>query len=67
MEAIHSVELGNAILMSSMLGETVEIPFASANYEKLLKKLIDTSRFKKKTVKKRVSGEDFSKSFVKAN
>ncbi|MBE2203200.1 MAG: Gfo/Idh/MocA family oxidoreductase [Chthoniobacterales bacterium] len=61
-EGIHSVELGNAILMSSMLGETVEIPFASAKFEKLLKKLIVTSRFKKKTVRQK-SVEDFSKSF----
>lgn len=66
-EGIHSVELGNAILMSSMLGETVEVPFASAKFEKLLKKLIETSRFKKKAVKKSVAGEDFSKSFLKAN
>jgi predicted dehydrogenase len=66
-DGIHSVELGNAILMSSMLGETVEVPFASARYEKLLKKLIETSRFKKKSVKKTAPGEDFSKSFLKAN
>ena len=45
-----------------MLGETVEIPFASAKFEKLLKKLIVTSRFKKKTVRQK-SVEDFSKSF----
>lgn len=66
-EGIHSVELGNAILMSSMLGETVEVPFASAKYEKLLKNLIATSRFKKKAVKKDAAGEDFSKSFLKKN
>ena len=65
-EGIHSVELGNAILMSSMLGETVEIPFASAKYEKLLKKLIASSRFKKKVVKA-TAGEDFSKSFLKTS
>jgi len=66
-EGIHSVELGNAILMSSMLGETVEVPFASAKFEKLLKNLIATSRFKKKAVKKSAGGEDFSKSFLKKN
>ena len=66
-EGIHSVELGNAILMSSMLGETVEVPFASARYEKLLNNLIATSRFKKKAVKKNAAGEDFSKSFLKTN
>ena len=66
-EGIHSVELGNAILMSSMLGETVEVPFAAAKYEKLLKGLIAGSRFKKKAVKKGAAGEDFSKSFLKTN
>jgi hypothetical protein len=66
-EGIHSVELGNAILMSSMLGETVEVPFASARFEKLLKNLIATSRFKKKVVRKKGAGEDFSKSFLKTN
>ena len=65
-EGIHSVELGNAILMSSMLGETVDVPFASAKFEKLLKGLIAGSRFKKKAVKKAVGGEDFSKSFLKS-
>ncbi len=64
-EGIHSVELGNAILMSSLLGETVEVPFAPAKYEKLLKKLIATSRFKKAAAKKPAGGEDFSKSFLK--
>lgn len=64
-EGIHSVELGNAILMSSMLGETVEVPFASARFEKLLKNLIATSRFKKKVLKTKGAGEDFSKSFLK--
>jgi predicted dehydrogenase len=66
-EGIHSVELGNAILMSSMLGETVEVPFAASKYDKLLKNLIATSRIKKKAVKKSAGGEDFSKSFLKKN
>ena len=65
-EGIHSVELGNAILMSSLLEETVEIPFPSAKYEQLLKKLISASRFKKKVVKKNIGSGDFSKSFPKA-
>jgi predicted dehydrogenase len=66
-EGIHSVELGNAMLMSSMLGETVDVPFASAKFEKLLKGLIAGSRFKKKVVKKVPGGEDFSKSFLKSH
>lgn len=64
-EGLHSVELGNAILMSSILGDTVEVPISPAKYEKLLKKLIATSRFKKPVAKKRAGGEDFSKSFLK--
>ncbi len=66
-EGIHSVELGNAILMSSLLGETVSVPFDSAKFEKLLKGLIAKSRFKKKVVKKGAAAEDFSKSFAKSN
>jgi predicted dehydrogenase len=62
-EGIHSVELGNSILMSSLTGETVEIPFSGAKYEKILKKLIATSRFQKKTVKETGPAADFTKSF----
>jgi predicted dehydrogenase len=64
-EGIHSVELGNSILMSSMLGETVEMPLSGAKYEKMLKKLIAGSRFKKKAVKADGAVSDFSKSFGK--
>lgn len=64
-EGIHSVELGNAILMSSLLGETVPIPLSGARYEKMLKKLIAGSRFKKKVVKPAAAAADFSKSFGK--
>ena len=66
-EGIRSVELGNAILMSSMLGEKVEIPFASAKFEKLLKKLIAASRFKKTVVKARSRDDNFAKSFQKTS
>ena len=63
-EGIRSVELGNAILMSSFSGETVEMPLSGARYEKLLKTLIAKSRFKKKVVKKSVV-KDFTSSFGK--
>jgi len=63
-EGIRSVELGNAILMSSFSGETVEMPLSGARYEKLLKTLIAKSRFKKKVVKKAVV-KDFTSSFGK--
>lgn len=64
-EGIHSVELANAILMSSLINDTVEIPLPAAKYEKMLKKLIATSRFKKKAVKQNAPAGDFSRSFAK--
>lgn len=59
-EGIHSVELANAMLFSSLKGETIDLPLKSAAYEKTLKKLIATSKPKKK---KNVStlASDFTK------
>lgn len=62
-EGIHSVELGNAILMSSLLGETVDVPLSGAKFEKMLKKLVATSKPRKKKVVKNAPVTDFSKSF----
>lgn len=64
-EGIHSVELGNAILLSSLEGRTVEMPMSAPKYEARLKKLIATSRFKKKVVKKAGPAADFSQSFAR--
>lgn len=64
-EGIHSVELANAMLMSSLLDDTVEIPLSAVKYEKMLKKLIATSRFKKKVAKPTASAGDFANSFAK--
>ena len=64
-EGIHSVELANAIVMSSLTGTTVEIPFSGARYEKILKKLIATSRFQKKVSKQTGPAADFTASFQK--
>lgn len=61
-EGIHSVELGNAMLYSSFENKTVEFPLNAKAYERLLKKKIATSTFKKAAVKKMDSG-DFEKSF----
>ena len=44
-EGIHSVELSNAMLLSSFTGQTVELPMDGAAYERQLKKLIAESRF----------------------
>ncbi|MRR38983.1 Gfo/Idh/MocA family oxidoreductase, partial [bacterium] len=62
-EGIHSVELANVILFSSLRKETVELPMDSAAYEKELQRLIAESRHEKKVAE--VSNEDFTKSFVR--
>lgn len=62
-EGIYSVELGNAILMSSLTKETIELPLSSVRYERILRDLINYSRFKKPVVNQVVSEEDFAKSF----
>ena len=60
-EGIHSVELANVILFSSLLEKAIEMPMDSAAYEKKLNELIAGSRHEKKVVE--VSNEDFTKSF----
>ena len=60
-EGIHSVELANVMLYSSLLGQTVELPMDSAAYEKRLNELIAASRHEKKVVE--VSNEDFTQGF----
>ncbi len=62
-EGIHSVELANSILMSSIVGQTVDVPLDAAAFEKELKKLIANSKPKKKVAKRKVAATDFSKSF----
>ncbi len=60
-EGIHSVELANVILYSSLVGQIVELPLDSAAYEKTLSQLIAESKLEKKVVE--ISNEDFAKSF----
>jgi predicted dehydrogenase len=60
-DGLHSVELANVILYSSLLGQTVELPMDGAAFEKKLHQLIAESKFEKKVVE--VSGEDFTQSF----
>jgi predicted dehydrogenase len=60
-EGIHSVELANVILYSSLTGQTIELPLDSAGYEKKLNQLIAQSTIEKKVVE--VVNEDFTKSF----
>ena len=60
-DGIHSVELANVMLYSSLIDKTVELPMNSAAFEKKLKQLIAGSTTKKKVVE--ISTEDFTKSF----
>ncbi len=60
-EGIHSVELANAMLFSSLLERAIELPLDSAAYELKLNELIANSRIEKKVIE--VSNEDFAKSF----
>jgi len=60
-EGIHSVELANVMLYSSVINQTVELPMDSAAFEKKLQQLIAESKFEKKVVE--VIGDDFTKSF----
>jgi predicted dehydrogenase len=60
-EGIHSVELANVILFSSLLGRDIELPMDSAAYEAKLNELIANSKLQKRVVE--VSNEDFAKSF----
>ncbi len=62
-EGIHSVELANAMLYSSLIGKTVTMPLDGKKYERALKKLIRESKFVKKTTTKRNKNEDISASF----
>ncbi len=63
-DGIFSVEIANAALLSTWLGQTVDMPMESALYEKLLTERAETSTFQKKQVTKRVaSADDFAKSY----
>ena len=62
-EGIHSVELANSILYSSLLQKTLELPMDSSAWEKKLNQLIAESKIEKKVIK--VSTNDFASSFRK--
>jgi len=46
-EGINGLELGNAMLMSGLLGEPVKIPTPRAKYEKMIKDMAAKSKVKK--------------------
>lgn len=60
-EGLHSIELANAMLFSSLLEKTLDLPLDGAAYEARLNQLIAGSRFQKKTVA--TGTDDFEKSF----
>jgi predicted dehydrogenase len=62
-EGIHSVELANAMIYSSLMGQTLEMPMDGAAWEHKLKQLIAESKTEKKVVA--VVAEDFASSFRK--
>lgn len=61
-EGIHSVELGNAMLFSSLLGRSVDIPLDGKAFEAQLKELIKNSKHKKREIRQSTQ-EDGSASF----
>ena len=63
-EGLRSVELANAMILSSCTGRTVDLPLNAAVYARFLKKKISSST-PKKAVKLPVAADDFSKSFTK--
>jgi predicted dehydrogenase len=62
-EGIHSVELANAILLSTWQDKTIEMPMSSADYEQLLLDKGNNSSFQKTKVVAKASSDDFAKSF----
>lgn len=62
-QGIYSVELANAILLSTWQDKTIELPMSSADYEGLLIEKGETSTFQKTKVVAKASADDFAKSF----
>jgi predicted dehydrogenase len=60
-EGLLSVELANAMLYSSLLGQTVDLPLDGAAFERKLQELAANSKFEKKVVE--IGAEDFARSF----
>jgi predicted dehydrogenase len=61
-EGIHSVELGNAMLLSTWLERTVELPLDGARFARRLRQHVRESKIKQRVVTP-VTAEDFAKSF----
>jgi len=63
-EGIRSVELGNAMVLSTLLDRTVSLPLDGAQYEAELAKLVASAKGKK-AKGPTAGGDDFAKSFAK--
>lgn len=61
-EGIHSVELANAMLLSSARRKPIDLPISSRSYTRFLKKQIRDSTFRKKEATGEVA-DDMSSSF----
>jgi len=61
-EGIHSLEIANAMLLSTWLDRTVDLPIDGRTYEELLKQRIAASKPKTRKAAAATS-EDFAKSF----
>ena len=61
-EGIKGLELGNAMLYSGLNDCEVNMPLDSAAYAEMLGKLVETSRWQKKTAETK-NNDDFSKSY----
>ena len=62
-EGVHSVELANAMLLSSFRDHPITLPIDAEDYAAELKKKITESTFTKKTVAETGVASDFAKSF----
>jgi predicted dehydrogenase len=60
-EGLHSLTLGNAIMLSSFLGQSIEMPFDDETYAAKLQTLIKNSHFEKTVREQEIN--DFSESF----
>ena len=57
------MELGNAMLYSGLKDVTVNMPLDSQAYAEMLAKLVENSRWQKKTVENTTQSDEFNKSF----
>lgn len=62
-EGVHSVELANAMIYSTLIDSTVELPMDGKAYAAELDTLVAASKAKAKEPSRKASAEEFAKSF----